>query len=90
MQALASQSPLRLSEAQQLYDGLADPLLRAALVAFFEKQKQDLRESLLNAVRQHQRDTMREARIAGQEEAYSECLRDMQRFAEESLRNASE
>ena len=59
-------------------------------MAFFEKQKQELRESLLQAVRQHMRDTMKEARLAGKEESYDECLREMQRFAEEQLRAAKE
>lgn len=89
MPTQVQRSELRLAEAQQLYDGLNDPLLRAGLLAFFENQKKDLRESLLSAVRQHQRDTMKEARLAGKEESYDECLREMQRFAEESLRGAT-
>jgi len=82
--------PLRLAEAQQLYDGLNDPLLRAALQAFIEKQRQDLRDGLLHAVRQHVRDTMKEARLAGKEESYDEFLLELSRFAEEQLRNASQ
>jgi hypothetical protein len=81
---------VRLNVAQQLYDGLQDPLLSEALQTFFEKQQNELREKLLSAVRQHIRDTMKEARIAGMEEAYSECLGEMRRFAEEQLRNASQ
>ena len=81
---------MRLPVAQQLYDGLKDPLLNEALQAFFEEKKQELRGRLLSAVRQHVRDTMKEARLAGQEEAYDECLRELERFAEEQMRGASQ
>lgn len=81
---------LRLAEAQQLYDGLNDPLLSAALTAFYHQQKTEHTEMLLSAVRQSVRDTMKEARLAGKVEAYENSLRELQRFAEESLRGAKE
>lgn len=80
---------MRLAEAQQLYDGLNDPLLSAALIAFYEKQKADHLAMLLSAVRQSLRDTMKEARLAGKVEAYEDSLSDMQRFAEEQLKGAT-
>jgi hypothetical protein len=56
--------------------------------AFFSGQKEECTRMLLSAVRQSVRDTMKEARLAGKVEAYEDCLRELQRFAEEQLRNA--
>lgn len=81
---------LRISEAQQLFDGLNDPLLMPALTAFFEEQYKNTMEELLRAVCQHQRDTMKEARLAGKIAAYQDCESELRRFAEESLRSASQ
>lgn len=81
---------LRLAESQQLYDGLQDPLLKAALESFFDDARAANMDSLLHAVQQHQRDTMKEARLAGKIEAYSNCLTELWRFAEEQMRSASQ
>lgn len=78
---------MRLAESQQLYDALSDPLLRPALEEFFAKQREENITNLLHAVQQHSRDTMKEARLAGKVEAYEETLSQMQRFAEEQLKN---
>lgn len=72
-----------------LYDALSDPLLSNALSKFFEKQKQEHMDSLLTAVRQYARDTMKEARLAGKAESYEEALGELQRFSEEQLRGAT-
>ena len=80
---------LRLNEAQQLYDGLQDPLLSAALIAFFERAKQECVEMLLNAVRHTIRDTMKEARLAGKIEAYENAVHDLEQFAREQIKGAS-
>ena len=45
---------------------------------------------LLSAVRQNVRDTMKEARLAGKVEAYENALRELQRFATEQLKNATQ
>jgi hypothetical protein len=45
---------------------------------------------LLSAVRQHVRDTMKEARLAGKVEAYENSLRELAQFAEEQVRGASQ
>ena len=82
--------PLRLAEAQQLYDGLRDPLLRAALEAFFEQATGEAREDLLSAVLQPIRDTMKEARLAGRSKALEGCLREMEEFAKKALERAAE
>lgn len=82
--------PLRLAEAQQLFDGLQDPLLSAGLIAFYEQQRAEHVEMLLSAVRQSVRDTMKEARLAGKVEVYENCLRELQRFAEDQMRGASQ
>ncbi len=81
---------MRLAEAQQLYDGLSDPLLRPALAEFFTEQRTTNVDALLHAVQQHQRDTMKEARLAGKVEAYETCLEDLQRFAERQVREAAQ
>ena len=84
------QSLLRLNEAQVLYDAVNDPLLRPALEAFFKKQRDEHLESLVSAVRQHIRDTMKEARLAGKAESYEEAFGELQRFAQEQLKSSSQ
>jgi hypothetical protein len=80
---------LRLTEAQQLHEALNDALLRPALIAFFEEQQAVAMSMLVRAVRQPSRDTMREARFAGQVEAYENALADLEHFAKEQLKTAS-
>jgi hypothetical protein len=77
---------LRLSESQQLYDAVNDPTLRLSLEVFFNKKRDELLAQLVSAVRRPMRDTMKEARLAGQAESYEEALGEMQRFAEEQLK----
>jgi len=67
-----------------------DALLRPALETFFEHERQRHMEYLVSAVRQHLRDTMKEARLAGKEEAYREVMGELARFAEEQLSSASQ
>lgn len=82
------QALLRLNEAQQLFDGLGDSLLRPALASFFEERRRESVENLLRAVRKPQRDTMQEARFAGMVEAYDNGLRDLDAFAKQQLEAA--
>lgn len=63
--------------------------MRPALDAFFKKERDEHLESLVSAVRQSVRDTMKEARLAGKAESYEEALGEMQRFAEQQLRSAT-
>ncbi len=77
-----------LAARQLLYDGTNDPLLIAGLAEFFAEQQRVRTEELLHAVRQHMRDTMREARLAGMVEAYESALEDLRRYAEKQLRGA--
>lgn len=84
------QTQVLLSEAQQLFDAVNDPLLNIALTKFFDEQKQQSTEMLLSAVRQSVRDTMKEARLAGKVEAYDNCLSEMRHFAQEQLRSAAQ
>lgn len=81
---------LRLAEAQQFYDAVTDPLLRPALEIFFKKQRDELLDKLVSAVRQNVRDTMKEARLAGKAESYEEALDEMQRFAQDQLKSSSQ
>lgn len=80
--------PLRLAEAQQLYEALDDPLLRPALDAFFHDRRIETLDMLLQAVRHPVRDTMKEARLAGKVEAYESALTELKHFAAESLRQS--
>lgn len=82
--------PLRLTEAQQLYDGLNDPLLRPALAAFFEEQEKQAVSDLLRSVRQKIRDTMREASCAGKAEAFETMMSELDKFADRQLKQAKE
>jgi hypothetical protein len=60
------------------------------LQAFFDEQKREHVERLLSAVRKPVRDTMKEAQLAGKVEAYEQIFPDLERFAEEAMRNASQ
>ena len=81
---------LRLSESQQLHDGLQDPLLNAGLQAFVAARREERTTALVQAVRQHVRDTLKESRIAGEVEVYDNLISDLRRFALEQLRSAGE
>jgi len=81
---------LRLAEAQQLRDGLEDQLLWPALSAFFGKQRSELLARLVDAVRKSERDTMREASLAGMVTAYEDIAQDLKAFAKEQLEQASQ
>ena len=81
---------MRLAEAQQLLDALSDPLLRPALVSYFDEQKDFAMESLVRAVRQNVRDTMKEAALAGKVDAYENAMRELDRFAENAMKKATQ
>lgn len=81
--------PLRLTEAQQLYEAIRDPLLRPGLEAFFKDQQEQATDALLRAVRQSVRDTMREAAHAGRADAYEQAMNDLDRFAERQIKEAT-
>lgn len=80
---------LRLAEAQQLYDAINDPLLAPALKAFFEDHRQNTINQLLSSVRQSVRDTMKEAKLAGKEEAYANAMDDLKLFAQRQMKDAA-
>ena len=81
--------PLRLAEAQILWDVLHDPSFRIALQTFLNQQQQDLTGDLVNAIRQNQRDTMKEAQLAGQLQAYESILIQLEKFAEQNVNEAA-
>lgn len=81
---------LRMAQAQQLYDGLDDPLLNEALQDFFKRQRETYTDELLSAVRQHIRDNQKESRLAGKVEVYEEILSDLRRYAEEQIKSATQ
>jgi hypothetical protein len=81
---------LRLAEAQQLYDALNDPLIKAALELFFREQEKVYLALLVRAIREKQRDTMKEAQLAGKIEAYELTLSELRQFAERQLQAASQ
>lgn len=81
---------LRLAEAQQLVDALSDPLVRPAITAFFREEHAEQMRQLVQAVRLPERDTMKEAQLAGKVEVYETALSGLERFAEEQLRLASQ
>ena len=68
---------------------MGDELLRPALEKFFSMRSSERKDALLVAVRQPVRDTMREARIAGQVEAYEHCLSELHEFAKQQLTEAT-
>lgn len=73
-----------------LFDAVSDPLLVSALEKFFTKQRTEHIDKLVVAVRHQVRDTMKEARLAGKAESYEEAFSELQRFAEEQLKGASQ
>lgn len=68
-----------------MHDGLSDSLLRPALVAFAESERQALLTELVNSVRQEERSTLKESRIAGRIEVYEGLLDALDTFAREQL-----
>ena len=80
---------LRLSEAQQLNEGLGDSLLRPALEAFALEFRLEFLNQLVQAVRQKERDTMKESYLAGKVEAYETLLSQLEHFAQEQLQKAT-
>jgi hypothetical protein len=80
---------LRLSEAQQLNEGLEDTLLRPALEAFAVEMRQHYLEELVQAVLKLERDTHRESYLAGRVDAYEVLLSDLRFFASEQLQQAT-
>lgn len=81
---------LRIAEAQQLYDAVTDPLCKPALVECFNVMRARSLDSLLDAVRRDERDTLKEARLAGMVEAYETAMDDIALFAEKQLREATQ
>jgi hypothetical protein len=82
--------PLRIAEAQQLADALSDPLLRPGLIAFFHQEQAEGLRQLVQAIRLPERDTMKEAQLAGKVEVYETALSGLEHFAEDQLRQASQ
>lgn len=76
---------MRLAEAQQLSDGLSDPLLRPALIEFFDAQRSEAVSALKDAVMCSTRDTMKESRIAGRADAYERAMSDLDEFARRAI-----
>jgi hypothetical protein len=65
-------------------------LVRPGLEAFFEEQCAAHVDLLLRALRQKDRDTMKEAAIAGKIDAYETALSELQHFATRQIKEASE
>lgn len=81
-----------MAEAQQLLDGLGDALLRPALEAFFEDQKQLYLSQLTRAVRQRKsvKDTWMESELAGKIAVYESILAELDTFARTQMQEASQ
>ena len=78
--------PLRLSEAQQLLDGLSDPLLRPALQGFTRHRREELNVELFQEAKKREHDTKRISFLAGQIEAYEALLPELEKFAADQLK----
>lgn len=79
---------MRLSEAQQLSEGLSDVLLRPALGEFLRSQAQAHTDMLLNQIKLRDRDIMKEARLAGQIDVYETFLSEIEHFSRRMLKEA--
>jgi hypothetical protein len=60
------------------------------LLAFFADRKRETLDRLMDAVQQSSRDTMKEARLAGMAEAYTNAMMDLQKFADDALKGVSQ
>lgn len=80
---------LRISEAQQLYEALRDPLLRPALQEFFHDQAKSYTGMLLNQIKVNPRDTMKEAELAGRVDAYDTAFLELEHYAARMLKEAT-
>ena len=81
---------MRLLEAQQLSDGLNDVLLRPALEEFLRSQVAAHTDMLLNQIKLRDRDTMKEARLAGQIDVYETFLSEIEHFSRRMMKEAAE
>jgi hypothetical protein len=79
-----------MAEAQQLWDAVNDPLLRAALEKFFQYSERRAKDDLVQLVLQAHRDTMKEAKQAGAATVYHDFLRDLEIFAKKQIEEAAE
>ena len=77
---------LTLNEAQMLWDAVNDPTFLSASQAFFREQKELLLGDLVRMIRQSDRNTLKEAQIAGRVEANETCLQYLRDFAERQYR----
>ena len=75
-------------EAQQLWDGLNDPNLKAALEKFFSTQAGERVMRLLRQIRATPRDHDKEAELVGYIEACENGMEDLRDFAKKSLETA--
>lgn len=82
--------PLRLGEAQQLFDALNDPTLKASLEAFVHEEYKAAQLNVLRAIRKRPRDHDNESALTGRAETYEVILTELHRFAEEQLKKASQ
>lgn len=80
---------LRLSEAQVLNDAIHDPLCGLALREFVRSQYEAHVDLLLRALRQQERDTMKEAALAGKIDAYETMLEELKYFSQRMLKEAT-
>lgn len=80
---------LRLSEVQQLNEGLTDSLLRPALEAFAAEMRRHYLEELVQAVRSGERNSHKESYLAGRVDAYEVLLSDLSFFAREQLKQVT-
>ena len=74
---------MRLAEAQALQNALSDPSVCSAIREFCSSRREYFIDLLLRKVRLSTRDTMQEARLAGQVEAYEDCFEELRKFAHE-------
>lgn len=79
---------LRISEAQVLYEVTKDPTFRIGFQTFVQQQHEDLVMQLLQNLKLKERDTMREAQIAGKIDVYEILLNELEHFATRSLKEA--
>ena len=71
-----------------LFDALNDESFKPAMQLFLSQRHKELTGDLLAAIRKNDRDTMKEAQIAGKMEVYETLYRDLEQFAENSLKQA--
>lgn len=87
---MPARNQMHLSEAQILHEIVNDPTARLCLQEFFRSQAREHTHMLVEQVRKSQRDTLKEAGLAGKVDAYETGFSELEYFSQRMLKEATQ